>query len=197
MSKEINNLNNFESRINCVTYTGCKHTPAHPENNEYRLQDIARGLSNTGRFAGQTTFFYSVAQHSVLVAAQMPTPELARIALLHDATEAYLGDIVRAVKKILPDYQELEYQYWRGIGKKFGLPTALPREVKEADDRMCSTEANQLILMKSSWDTDAIEAYPGLDIIPMPPLEAYIYFKRKAYELFPDDIWFTGKVVGF
>src|SRR5690606_24523800 len=61
------------------------------------LRDIARGLSNESRFGNQTVF-YSVGQHSVILSKVVPD-HLAAAALLHDAAEAYLGDVPVPLKK--------------------------------------------------------------------------------------------------
>jgi len=69
------------------------------------LEDVAHGLSNTCRFQGHTSSFYSVAEHSVLVAAMVSwmVPELTLTALWHDAHEAYLGDLATPLKAIVGD----------------------------------------------------------------------------------------------
>ena len=84
------------------TFTGIGFDPLSPDPADVRLDDIAQALSNTCRFGGHTPRFYSVAQHAVLVAAQVleriDRPDWALLALHHDSAEAYIGDWPRPVK---------------------------------------------------------------------------------------------------
>ena len=75
----------------------------NPNAGQIHIDDIAHGLAHQCRFNGQTNKFYSVAQHSVMVASILP-PELRLAGLLHDAAEAYLGDSVQPLKELLPDF---------------------------------------------------------------------------------------------
>ena len=80
-----------------LTYTGRRYWPASPVTDHVCAEDIARGLSLTCRFAGQCQHFYSVAEHSINVMRLVPQ-EHKLCALLHDAPEAYLGDMSRPLK---------------------------------------------------------------------------------------------------
>jgi uncharacterized protein len=71
------------------------------------LSEIATGLAQTFRFSGHTRQLYTVAQHSVLCTKLVPSGNT-RAQLLHDASEAYLGDIPTPIKAFLPDYKRLE-----------------------------------------------------------------------------------------
>lgn len=108
---------------------------AAPDPAQVHLEDIAHALGAICRFTGQTSDFYSVAQHSLMVASLVPQ-ELRLRALLHDATEAYLQDLPTPVKAILPGYAELEARVWAAIATHFGL-TAVDRLadpiIKQAD----------------------------------------------------------------
>lgn len=79
------------------TSTGKKFYPLAPRAADVDIRDVARGLSNACRYAGQTKKFYSVAEHCVLVSMYVPW-QYAREALVHDASEAYIGDMIRPLK---------------------------------------------------------------------------------------------------
>ncbi len=106
--------------------------------------DIVKGLSREARFAGQTSHFYSVAQHCVLASKIVP-PAFALEALLHDASEAYIKDIPRPLKQLLPEYRAIEQKLMAAIRHRFGLPAEQSDEVTEADIIMLSTERRDLM----------------------------------------------------
>lgn len=118
--------------------------PLHPDPQRIDLFDIAHALSNLCRFTGHTREFYSVAQHSVLVAEIVPA-EHRLTALLHDATEAYLCDVATPVKAALINYCEIEERLWRSVAARFDLPQAIPRCVKQADLVALATERRDLM----------------------------------------------------
>ncbi len=120
------------------------------------VEEIAHSLAHLCRFNGHCREFYSVAQHSYLVASQLP-PELALAGLLHDATEAYCGDMIRPIKRDLPAYTEMEAGIWRAIAGAFGLLVDLPPEVKIADTRMLQTERRDLLAPHAwAWMEDQV-----------------------------------------
>jgi hypothetical protein len=82
------------------TYAGRHVHILNPRPADIYIQDIAHALAHTCRFAGHTPAFYAVAQHSVLV-SELLTPDLALWGLLHDASEAYLHDLTRPLKRVL------------------------------------------------------------------------------------------------
>src|SRR5438552_3035736 len=88
------------------TFTGKKFFPLEPNADDICIEDIAHSLSMQCRFNGHSKQFYSVAQHSVLIASWWfgDYPKLAKYALLHDASEAYLSDIPRPLKQ-LPEFE--------------------------------------------------------------------------------------------
>lgn len=117
----------------------------HPEREDVNIDVIAHSLSNLCRFNGHTRSFYSVAQHSVLVSRAVPD-EFRLHALLHDASEAFLGDIIRPLKILGPMelYRDLEKMWQRFIFECFGLHPEMPDAVKEADNRVLLTEFRDL-----------------------------------------------------
>jgi len=113
--------------------SGRKVDYLNPKN--IHLEDVALGLSAQPRFAGQTLYPYSVAQHCLLVHRLYPSI----YSLLHDAQEAFLGDITTPAKEAMralgsKAYDELESRLYKAICQSVGVdPNIKPREVKEAD----------------------------------------------------------------
>lgn len=128
------------------TFTGGRFYPSDPRYEDIHIEDIAHGLSLTCRFGGQCDHFYSVAEHSWRVA--MLCPQKDRLAgLMHDAPEAYLGDIPRPIKRtpgFEEQYRALEARTWRVVAGKYGLPLELPQSVHDADTAMLFAERDQL-----------------------------------------------------
>lgn len=155
----------------------------NPEAHEFRIEDIAHALSNICRFTGHTRAFYSVAQHSVEV-SYLVHPKHALAGLLHDASEAYLGDVSTHLKRMLPEYQVLEERVEAAIAKAFGLQYPLDEAVKRADLRMLVTEKRDL--MKASKDTSVewpdVKVAP-IYIDPVSPFEARAMFLARYNEL--------------
>lgn len=171
--------------LEMVTYTGKYVRPFDMHPGDIDIHDIAHGLSNCCRFAGQCKWFYSVAQHSYLMARMLENRTMAKIALLHDATEAYLGDLTTAVKRGLPDYQKAEDNLWRVIAQKFELPYELPQEVIIADYRMLVAERIQLIGEQNRrWKIEWDYAPYDIHISPMTPADASLYFQSSFRVLF-------------
>lgn len=127
-----------------LTASGKHFDPIDPQPDMIDLVDIANGLSNECRFAGQCRFFYSVAQHSVLVSNTVPE-EYAFEALLHDAAEAFIKDIPSPIKRLLPDYRALEAKVEAAIRTRFGLPASISPSVKHADLILLATERRDLM----------------------------------------------------
>ncbi len=115
------------------------------EPSDIYIEDIAHGLANTCRFSGQVPEFYSVAQHSIHVAEQVRATEYGLCGLLHDASEAYLCDVPRPVKKYLGgNYASLENLFMHIIAKRFEFQWPMPEEVKSADNAVLEAEFRDL-----------------------------------------------------
>lgn len=125
-----------EQTESCITTVAGKFFDIlKPEEYEFEIDEIATALSNLCRYTGHVNRFYSVAEHSVLVSRLLPD-NLALCGLLHDASEAYLGDVSSPLKKLLPEYRKIEDRVQEAIAKQFDLPYPYPHSVHEADKRM-------------------------------------------------------------
>jgi hypothetical protein len=126
------------------TYTGRAFYPLEPNPGDVDLLDIAHGLSMLCRYNGHVSRFYSVAEHCVLMSFAV-APEHALWALLHDATEAYLGDMIRPLKRQMPAYRAVEQEVMTAICDRFGLDYECPDEIKAADTRILRDERAALL----------------------------------------------------
>lgn len=138
-----------------LTRTSVRFDLLNPTPDKVRPEDIAYALARICRFNGHTRCHYSVAEHSIRVAALVPV-EHQLAALLHDAPEAYIGDVSSPLKALLPEYRAIEQRIWSAICERFGIPTELPQCVKQADLTMLATERRDLMPYHS-------DAWPCLD----------------------------------
>lgn len=133
-----------------LTSGGHRFWPLDPRPQDIHIEDIAHGLSMLCRFCGQVKKFYSVGHHSVLV-SRIVHPRAALAGLLHDASEAYLGDIIRPIKQHLDVYKKFEDATMRAVCQKFGLnwdDEELWNEVKRADNVLLATEFRDVTGLK-------------------------------------------------
>jgi len=121
-----------------------------PETSEFTIEDIAHALSMIFRFGGHCIRHYSVAQHSVHVSENLP-PEHAYQGLMHDAAEAFVGDMVKPLKDIVSYYRAVEKRAEAAVFDRFSIAFPLHQAVKEADMRMLGTEQRQLMRNKDTW----------------------------------------------
>jgi hypothetical protein len=117
--------------------------PADPRPEDIEILDLASGIARECRYGGQMPGWFSVAEHSLLVASVLP-PHLKLQGLMHDAPEGLIRDMTRPNKALLADYQALEDSVWRAVATKFGLPYELDPLVKVADDAVLLAERMQL-----------------------------------------------------
>lgn len=128
------------------TFTGIKFDPLQPDPSAVDIRDIAHALSLQTRFGGHTKDFYSIAQHSVLVSLECD-PADALWGLLHDASEAYIADVCRPVKRqrVMDGYRKIEGWIMAAVCDRFDLPHEQPASVKRADELLLVTEARDLL----------------------------------------------------
>lgn len=126
-----------------TTYTGRKVNPLDLRVEDICVEDIAHHLACINRWVGATREPINVAHHSVYVSYLVEGTGWEREALFHDATEAYLGDVSRWVKRdpAMAAYREAEDRAWSVIAKALGLREELDPVVEEADRLMVRFEA--------------------------------------------------------
>lgn len=154
-------------------------------------EDIVLVLSRTCRFNGHTDRFYSVAQHSCYCAelANLIAPEdhhLALACLMHDAAEAYVGDIVSPVKQFIPKILDIERKMLSVIFHKFGLQeqtTYTWERVLHIDRRLLFTEVRDL-LPRCTYELGIpIEPVAPFTISPSPITLSRVRFNRQFSDL--------------
>jgi hypothetical protein len=168
------------------TASGGAYWPLDPRPEEVFIKDIAHALSHMCRYGGHCKRFYSVAEHSVIVSRVVP-PEHALAALMHDATEAYCGDVVRPLKKSLHGYAEIELRNWLAIARAFDLPKTLPACVHDADVAVLFAEQKALMgeSPRADWGmglTTPLYAAPDM-VVGYLPFVAKEFFLRRFNEL--------------
>lgn len=154
-----------------LTYTGKRFFLTDPRPEDVDILDIAHALSNIGRFTGHAVRFYSVAEHSLFVAKRCGQ-RFAAWGLLHDAAEAYVGDVSSPLKRSMQmkEFAAVEDLILRTIYARFGMHHSgaqawIPDAVKEADLRMLMTEKRDLMPDSEHAWVDVGEPYP--QIIPV------------------------------
>ncbi len=135
-----------------VTVTGKHFDPTEPKDGLIDVFDIAHALSLICRANGHFSSFYSVAQHCIACAREAEAREyfddIVLGCLLHDASEAYLSDVTRPIKALLPRYLEAEERLQNMIWEHFiwrPLTQAEKEKIFEIDDLMLSMEFHQLM----------------------------------------------------
>jgi uncharacterized protein len=140
----------MNTNANIFTYTGKYVHLMEPRAETIDIIDIAHALSQISRFGGHTRTFYSVAQHSIGVAQLVPVKYRLQ-ALLHDAAEAYFGDMVQPLKclPVSRDYRDHESWMQATINDRFGLGLVQDQEcidhIRQADLIMLATERRDLM----------------------------------------------------
>lgn len=170
------------SQPTILTQSGTYFDFTDPENSEFTIEDIAHALAHICRFTGHPRFFYSVAQHSVLCSL-ICAPEHALVTLMHDAAEAFVGDVSRPLKALLPDYKVIETRVEEAIANRFLLPYPWPDEVKRVDAMMLRHEQRSLMGNHSTWNGSVTPDRPMPRIEFMTPAEAKEAFLERYEDL--------------
>lgn len=165
-----------------LTYTGRRFYPLDPRPEDVCIGDITHALANICRFGGHSRWFYSVAQHSLIVSEEVPCLE----ALLHDATEAYVGDMVRPLKYALKDYCLIEDRIHAAIAVAFNLENSetLSLQIKNADNRALMTERRD-VMAQSTHQWSLAKDFPPFEerIVPMSSEIAAAMFLGRFFQL--------------
>lgn len=168
---------------------------------DVEIEDIAHGLARVARWNGQTygECAFSVAQHCMLVeefvAAMKPglSTRWRLAALLHDAPEYVVGDLISPFKAAVGlDYKSLENKLLAAIHVRFGLPAVLPEEttqlIKRADKAAAYFEATQLAGFNAEEALTYFGAPRGLPapkLVPQPAAKIQVAFVERFKSLLP------------
>jgi 5'-nucleotidase len=171
------------------TVSGRWVNPFDPDPAQFDIGDIARALGNLCRFGGHSRAFYSVAQHSVIVADLVERrggdAEDVFAALMHDASEAYLGDMPHPLKHRSPlgaAFRAAEEHLERALREHFAIRADVP-EIKRADRALLATERRTF--SAESWHWPELEGVEALDLelTPWSPADAERAFAARYAEL--------------
>lgn len=151
------------------------------------IRDIAHHLTKICRYGGALplNYHYSVAQHSILLTTYARekgfNEEIQKALLMHDATEAYLGDIVSGLKSLLPDYINIELKIKLLIAKKYSICVSPNTEkiIKELDTRILLDEAMAFVPSHYKHFTEQLHNLKPLGVSP-----AVEYDQHNTYSLF-------------
>lgn len=154
---------------------------ADPQPDQFTIADIAGALSKICRFGGQCERFYSVAEHCYHCSMAAEAVPLA--CLLHDAAEAFIGDMVKPLKIMIPAYSEIESKVERVIAAKYGVDFE-QSEVGEIDRAMLIAERHAMFSKDSvKWTGEDEVRRLEIDFWCCWPKRAELMFLRRAAEL--------------
>ena len=151
-----------------VTNSGQYLDLLDPDPEAIFITDIAHSLANINRFNGHTDKPYSVGQHSIYC-SRIVSDRHALQALLHDSTEAYMGDMVSPLKSVMQVFRAIEDKLWTVIASKFGVPSVLQDEVKWADEASYCMERRKLIRARGQQFDPDYERFVDVQL-PVQPL---------------------------
>lgn len=142
----------MKTKCTITTFTGIEFDILNPTEDMISNRDICSALSKICRFGGHTKNFYSVAEHSLVGSLYIQNQYRLEF-LLHDATEAYIGDLVTPLKGLVTNYKDIESNMDRVIRGKFNLPEVHSPQIKEMDLKMLAREKLDLLIDNNSeWE---------------------------------------------
>lgn len=151
------------------TFSGRKFDPMKMTGEDVSLEDISHALSLMCRGGGHLKYFYSVGQHSINCmkeAAERGWSKRIQLAcLLHDASEAYIADIIRPVKVHLPEYYNIENKIMACILEKFSLGDLSEEENsrwKQIDDEILDHELRELMIGEKDRPVKPLASVPDI-----------------------------------
>lgn len=156
------------------TFTGKHLHFLNPNPEEVCIEDIANALGNCCRYSGHVKRFYSVAEHSIIMANyvynETRNAEFALTALMHDATEAYLVDVPRPIKPHLEGYMDIEESLSNVIFEKFNIQP-MGEYIHYLDTNIVRNEAEILFKDIPDW-VQYYEKIPNVELLNLSPSEA-------------------------
>ena len=171
-----------------TTYGGIHFFPLEPEADKIEITDVAHALSLICRGNGHVKTFFSVGQHCIHCALEAEArgygSRIALACLLHDASEAYISDIIRPVKIHLDNYREIEDRIMAVILESFGLHDLTPEENaawKQIDDDMLRGELREMIVSTRALPPIPLASVP--DFAEHPHWETEEAFLKEANDL--------------
>ena len=189
------------------SFSGKRYWVLDPHPDDINLIDIVIGLANASRYRGQTMFFYSVLTHCILVSRAVEAlalergwgieaaKEAALEGLLHDASEAYIGDVARPLKrsKAMRGYCEVEALWDEVIRERFGIKSSTQSRkiVDEADKRIVLDEVYTFMRDPDMWPRHGryLDLEPLYVTVPKWSIEQSIEeFYKRYFELKPEEM---------
>jgi len=140
-----------------MTLSGVEVNFSKPDPDSININDISNALSRIPRFCGHTRFFYSVAQHCLM--CSYVCKEFPLEALMHDATEAYMMDLPKPLKRLIPYYGAIEDRLAGAIALKLNFKYPFPEEIHIVDKKCLATEGKMLCHKNWNWKSFGVDLY--------------------------------------
>jgi 5'-deoxynucleotidase YfbR-like HD superfamily hydrolase len=128
-----------------------------PQPEDLLIEDAAYALAGKYRWGGHSRPRWSVAQHLIL-AYRIAAEPFKKEAFYHDLAEAWLGDLLRPIKRMMPEYDKLEDRFCAVLALKFNFIFPFPPDIKEIDNRLGAAEARTI--MKNEHAEQYYAEYP-------------------------------------